>query len=248
MLALVGLAALTTGCPRHPPDDPAPDPCAELLATPLAMQFLERTGTPTPDTAISGQSITFEAAGQPYTSWSWRIGTDPRPHTGQRVSLFFQPTESGRLTVQLIGTRPPNKACTPTDDGVDTVRRTLVLMPYAALAQAPIYGRFHGYNLDAPADTFTVRIFRAPRQPTPDEEDYTYLRGLGRGCQSPHFTAQPAWRGAFFNYGRNDYGCLTEFGKGGLVTRDSIRFEYEQFASNTSLQRVARVFVGRRIR
>ena len=248
-LTLLGLAALTMGCPRHPPDDdPAPDPCAVEKAYPLSIRFVERFGTPTPDTATSGQDITFEAQGLLYTSWKWQIGTDPRIHTGQRLSLYFRPTEYGRIAVRLIGTRPPNPACNPKDDGVDTVQRTLVLVPYSALSRAPIYGRFHGFNLDAPADTFTIRIFRAPCLPTPDVYDCSYIRNLGRGCQSPHFEVSPSWRGVFFNYGRNDYGCLTEFGKGWLTTRDSIRVEYAQFANSTSLDRVNRVFVGKRMR
>ncbi len=242
------LAVLTTGCPRHHPDDPKPDPCAALVARPLSISFIERFGTPTPDTANSGQDITFEAAGRYYTSWRWKIGTDPREQTGQRVSLYFRPTEFGRLTVQLIGTRAPNTACDPKDDGIDTVQRTLVLMPYAAIARAPILGRFHGYNLDAPRDTFTVRIFQAPRYPTPVEEDYTYIRNLGQGCQSPYFEAPVSWRGVTFNYGGSDFGCLTEAGNGYLTSRDSIRFEYYQFKYFNSLERVNRVFVGRRVR
>ena len=247
---LSALAALILSTSCGCDDDDAPDPCAGGIATPPTIEFREDTGTPTPDTAISGRTITFVAPGAPYSasSYRWRIGRDPREQTGRQVSLFFQKDEQGPLLIELIATRPARPACDPTDDGIDTLRRTLYLRPYADLPLAPIYGRFHGANLDAPADTFTVEVLRAPCRPSPDVEDCSYVRNLGRGCQSPYFDARPNWRGVFFNYGGNDYGCLSENGKGYLTSRDEIRFEYEHFVSATGFALVKRVFVGRRVR
>ena len=75
----------------------------------------------------------------------------------------------------------------------------------------------------------------------------SYLRNLGRGCRSPYFSIGLTWRGIWFNYGGNDFNCLTESGTGYLTTRDSIRVDYSQFESGTSLKRVTRVFKGRRV-
>ena len=126
--------------------------------------------------------------------------------------------------------------------------RSLTLVS-RAIYRAPVYGRFLGSNTDAPRDTFTIRVLSGqdpynPGSPIP----YDFMRNLGHGCQSPRFTVGLTWRGLNFSYGRNDYSCLTEAGFGYLTTRDSIRIQYSQFESSTSLMRVNRVFRGRRVR
>ena len=77
---------------------------------------------------------------------------------------------------------------------------------------------------------------------------YDFLRNLGRGCQSPYFTIGLTWRGVWFNYGSNDFNCLTDSGTGYLTTRDSIRIDYSQNESSSNSKRVNRVFKGRRVR
>ena len=247
-LALLGSALLTAACHKDHPA-PEPDPCLGTKANPLSFRFLESFGgTPTPDTAFVGEAITFDGPGAPYTRYEWRVGTDPRPFTQRRFTLYFP--DAGPVAVRLIAQRPANLRCFPNDDGADTLTKTLTLVRRTRY-RAPIYGRFLGSNADAPRDTFTVRVFSAPdySQPNnPGAAPVDYLRNLGRGCQSPYFGVNLAWRGISFSYGGNDYGCLTELGAGYLTTRDSIRIDYAQQENDRSLNRVNRVFRGRRVR
>ena len=250
VLALLGGTLLWAGCHRDTPIAPAPDPCVGTKANPLTFRFLENYGTPTPDTAYAKQTITFEAPGAPYTAYEWQIANDPRSFTQRRFGLYFPESAAGTLAVRLIARRPTNLRCFPKDDGVDTLTQVLTLVP-RYVYRAAVYGKFLGSNADAPRDTFTVRVFRAPdyTQPTdPAAAPYDYLRNLGRGCQSPYFGIGLTWRGIFFNYGSNDYGCLVESGTGYLTTRDSIRIDYSQNESNNSPKRVNRIFKGRRVR
>lgn len=253
VLALLGGTLLWAGCHRDTPTadpTPVPDPCAGTAANPLGFQFLENYGTPTPDTAYAKQTITFEAPGAPYFKYEWQIANDPRSFTQRRFGLYFPASAAGSLAVRLIAQRPTNLRCFPKDDGVDTLTRVLTLVP-RYVYWAAIYGKFLGSNADAPRDTFTIRVFSAPdyHQPNdPAAAPYDYLRNLGRGCQSPYFGVGLTWRGIYFNYGRNDFNCLTESGTGYLTTRDSIRVDYSQFENDHTFKRLSRVFRGRRVR
>lgn len=250
-LALLGGTLWAAGC--RDKDVPVPDPCRGSKANPLAFRFLESWGnTPTPDTAFTEESITFDGPGAPYTRYEWQVGTDPRPFTQRRFALHFPETAVGRVAVRLIATRPPNRGCFPNDDGVDTLTKTLTLMSWTrARFRAPIYGKFRGSNVGAPNDTFTVRIFSAPdyRYPNdPAAAPYDYLRNLDRGCQAPRFAISTAWSGIYFNFQQIEYGCFGESGTGYLTTRDSIRIDYSRYVSDRVLDRVNRVFRGKRVR
>ena len=239
----------TTSCRKNSPL-PAPDPCLGARANPLTFRFLESYGTPTPDTALSNQTIAFDGPGTPYTSYEWRVGTDPRPFTQRRFGLYFPRTRIGTFLVRLIAHRPPNLRCFPKDDGVDTLTQTLTVVDRNAF-QSPVYGKFLGANVDAPRDTFTIRVFSGPSYQVPVDPlaaPYDYLRNLGRGCQSPYFNIGMTWRGLSFFFNGTDFNCLSESGSGYLPTRDSIRIDYSQRESSNSSNRVNRVFRGRRVR
>lgn len=245
-LALLGSALLWAGCRKDAPV--APSPCLGTKANPLSFRFLENYGTPTPDTAYSKQTISFEGPGAPYTSYEWQIASDPRTFTQRKFSLYFPEASTGSFPVRLIARRPLNSACFPKDDGVDTLTQVLTLV-HRALVPAAIYGRFLGSNTDAPRDTFSVRVFQGLDPYTPGSSiSYDFLRNLGKGCKSPYFDIGLTWRGIDFNYGRNDFNCLTEIGTGYLTTRDSIRIDYSQYESDNTFKRVNRVFKGRRVR
>ncbi|MFD2785626.1 hypothetical protein ACFSX6_09165 [Hymenobacter rubripertinctus] len=246
-LALLG-PLLLAGCRQD--KDPQPNPCAAAQANPLSFRFLENYGTPTPDTAYAKQDITFEGPGAPYTSYEWRVGNDARVFTDRQFSLYFYEKDAGDYRVRLIARRPPNTKCFPNDDGVDTLTQVLSLVP-RSFRKGPIYGKFQGSNTDAPKDTFTIRVFQGPNYVYPNDPavaPYDYLHNIGRGCQSPYFSIGLTWRGIDFIYGRIDFRCLEESGRGYLTTRDSIRVEYTQYTSTTDLKRVSRVFLGRRVR
>ena len=249
-LALLGSALLWTGCRKDTPVKPAPDPCVGTKANPLSFRFLENYGTPTPDTAFTKQTISFEAPGAPYTAYQWQVGSDPRSFTQRKFSLYFPEAMNGTHAVRLIATRPPNTRCFAKDDGVDTLTQVLTLVNRTQ-QRAAIYGKFQGSNTDATRDTFSVRVFSGPdyHQPKdPAAAPYDYLRNLGRGCQAFDFNIGLTWRGIWFNYGAVYAGCLVESGSGYMITRDSIQINYSHNESDRSSKRVSRVFKGRRVR
>ncbi|GAA4006892.1 hypothetical protein GCM10022408_18450 [Hymenobacter fastidiosus] len=241
LVALLTAAALSLSACRDQEKESLPDPCKGQKANPLTLTFTEAFGTPTPDTAYNDQPMAFEGPEKPYTSYQWLIGpVDER--TGRRIGVSFDDQTLGSIPVRLIATRPPNLACFPKDDGVDTLTKTLTLVPNDDL-RAPIYGKFQGANLDAPADTFSVRIYSGPDWQFPDSpKPLDYLVGIPKGCRVPYRNIGITWRGVRATSG----GCSSiPINKGYLTTRDSIRLEYRAEVSPTIIDRV---FVGKRVR
>ncbi|WP_375417276.1 hypothetical protein [uncultured Hymenobacter sp.] len=235
-IALVSLGL--TGCGDNDKD---PDPCQGQVANPLSIRFIEGLNTPTPDTAYNNQPMAFQAPGKPYTSYEWLLGPiDAR--TGRSISVAFDQSTLGNINVRLIAKRPLNTACFPKDDGVDTLTKRLTLMPYGD-ARAPIYGKFQGANQDAPADTFSVRIYSGPDWQYPNSPvPLSYLVGIPKGCREPYRDISLTWRGITATSG----GCTSfNVNKGYLTTRDSIRLEYRAQVFPTIIDRV---FLGKRVR
>lgn len=218
-----------------------PDPCEGQVANPLTIQFIEGFGTPTPDTAYNNQPMVFRAPGAPYTSYEWLFGSIDK-RTGQNVIVDFSKNDLGTIPVRLIARRPLNTVCFPHDDGVDTLTKILTLVPFRDL-HAPIYGKFQGANKDAPADTFSVRVYSGPDLKYVNNPDYVnYLVGIPKGCRIPYQEIGLTWRGLFASSG----GCTSfNVNKGYLTTRDSIRLEYRAQVLPTIIDRV---FLGKRVR
>jgi hypothetical protein len=222
-----------------------PSPCQGQVANPLTMRFVEAFGTPTPDTAYNNQPITFEAPATPYTSYNWLFGQVDR-RTGQRVGVSFDAKTLGAVSVRLIAARPPNTACFRNDDGIDTLTKTLILVPYRD-QRAPIYGRFRGANKDTPKDTFTVRIYQGPNYAYPNNpaaEPSNYIVGVPKGCRRPYLDIGLTWRGITSAGGSG--GCTgLDITRGYLTTRDSLRLEYRTQVSPVVIDKV---FTGARVR
>jgi hypothetical protein len=242
-LLLVGITSLIlAGCRDR---TSTPTPCQGQVANPLTMQFVEAFGTPTPDTAYNNQPMVFEAPAAPYTSYRWLFGqVDAR--TGRRVGVNFDNKTLGQIAVRLIATRPPTTACYRNDDGIDTLTKTLTLVPYRD-QRAPIYGRFRGADKDTPNDTFTVRIYQGPNYAypsVPGAEPSNYIVGVPKGCRKPYLDIGLTWRGITSAGGSG--GCTgLDITRGYLTSRDSLRLEYRTQVSPTIIDKV---FVGTRIR
>ena len=242
-------ALALSGC-RHDQDKgDVPNPCATAAANPLSFQFLEYSGTPTPDTTYNSQLVTFAGPGAPYTAYEWLVGPTTR-RTTQQFGLYFDEKTVGTVPVRLIARRPPNTACFAHDDGVDTLTKVLTLVPfvdpYVPLRnpRAPIYGTFHGANRSTPRDTFTVWIHQGvnydyPTDPTAPPTDY--VRNIPKGCKLPFFDNYLGWRGVHMNLG----GCTGLQGSGYVIGRDSIRITYHTRPQSAL---VDEVFLGKRVR
>ena len=230
------------GSCRHDADnDSSLSPCHALKANSLTFHYLEYTGTPSADTVYNNQPVTFVGPGAPYTAYEWLVGPSTR-RTAQTFALSFDAKTRGNIPVRLIARRPPNTACFPHDDGIDTLTQILTLMPNQA--RSPIYGKFQGANRSSPRDTFTVRVYQGPNfdHPNNPAADLTnYLTNLPKGCQTPYFEIGLAWRGVHFASG----GCKDSNGMGYLIGHDSIRIVYTpQYIPPV----VEEVFLGKRIR
>ncbi len=233
------LLALLSGC-HHKGGEDTPNPCQMAKANPLTFHYLEYTGTPTADTAYNNQPIAFVGPGAPYTAYEWLVGPSTT-RTAQQFVLSFDAYTLGNIPVRLIARRPPNTACFPHDDGVDTLTQVLTLVPLRDL-RAPIYGKFQGANRDTPRDTFSVRIYSTPdyKHPT-NPEPLNYAVGIPKGCRTPYHGIGLAWRGITATSG----GCTSfDITKGYLTTRDSIYIEYRVQVAPTIIDKV---FVGKRV-
>ena len=226
----------------------APNPCLSQALPVLAFDFVDRLGLTTPDTAILGV-VTFAGPGAPYTSYEWRVGNDPRVFTQKSFGLGFNTANLyGTVPVRLIARRPPNLACFAKDDGVDTLTKSLTIVPYA-LATSPILGRFRGANLDAPADTFTVRILVEPdrRLPgIPNAPPAVYLHNLpNKVCP---FTVDEQVGGGWRGVEIDGIGCGLAYGTALLGDdRRTLRITYSM-VNLPNPTRFDRIFVGRRVR
>lgn len=242
------LLALLSGC-HHKGGEDTPNPCQTAKANPLTFQILEYSDTPTPDTTYNNQTISFVGPGAPYTAYEWLVGPTTT-RTAQQFALSFDANTVGKISVRLIAHRPPNTACFPHDDGVDTLTRVLTLVPFLDPTlplrnpRAPIYGKFLGANRSAPRDTFTVRIYQGinysyPKDPTAPPTDY--VSNLPKGCRLPYFDNYLGWRGVFMQLG----GCSGLQGRGYIIGRDSIRLTYRTPGQLTDVEQV---FLGKRVR
>ena len=242
-----GCLLAVSSCRHH--DDP-PNPCQGMTLKPLTFQFLEYPGTPTPDTTYNNQVVTFAGPGAPYTAWDWQVGSALNTRNVQQFALRFDDVTTGPISVRLIARRPPNTACFPHDDGVDTLTKVLTLVPFKDSRapirdpHAPIYGKFQGATTDAPRDTFTVRIYQGinfdyPTDPTAPPSDY--ISNLPKGCSRSNYLNYLSWRSIFIDTNF----CTSDQGTGYLTSRDSIRISYF-VQGNTA--RLTKVFLGKRIR
>jgi hypothetical protein len=118
-----------------------------------------------------GGLVIFEAH-EELESYEWTIGTDARVFREKRVSLTFFGF-SGIVEVQLVGRKSVNANCFPDDDGIDTIRKTLVIVE-------PDYERpfinkeYIGYNESEPDSIFTISF-----------GSFAGLNDFPRGCHRP---------------------------------------------------------------
>lgn len=238
LIAFCCLLQVVSGC--HHEND-SPNPCQAIKSNPLTFHFLEYTGAPTTDTASNNQVISFVGPNAPYTSYEWQIGNTIR-RTSQQFDLSFDDMTLGNIPVRLIAHRPPNSACFPHDDGVDTLTQNLTLAQRPN-THAPIYGKFQGSNRSSPQDTFTVKIYSGPNYTYPTNPlaaRTDYVSNLPKGCQKPYVYVSVSWRGAFMNIG----GCSGFQGTGYLLSHDSIRINYRTQAFPSVIDEI---FLGKRI-
>lgn len=231
-------------------DTTSPDPCSgsrPVTASFTMYETLYNTAVPA-DTVLVFRSIHF-AADEKYDSYEWRIGDDPRVFTDSVVVLRFEQPE-GDVDVRLIARRAPNTSCYPNDDGIDTVTKRLHVI--SVWPSPRILGSYHGYNTDAPKDTFT---FSLDYRDLGEHGKNYVLNNLNKGCSEPAqdgATAIVIYVGyrafQFIGEGWVGQGCLSPNGVAVLQgDGDSIKVEYTIIDRSDPRKIFPKTFVGRRV-
>lgn len=150
--AIAALGLLASSCHRETP----PDPCAGVKATSADFKIEEvifgakyENGVAKEwyrhfemtDTTYSCQSLKF-TANEELEAYFWQIGADTTIHRSRTFNLDMG-CATGPVTVRLIGKRRPDTSCNPSDDGIDTVTKTIFLVN--KWSDLPIFGRYEGY-------------------------------------------------------------------------------------------------------
>lgn len=142
--------------------------------------------------------VTFSFAAkskEPYLSYQWKIGNDPRVFTGSTASLTFTGTQVGQtFPVTLTATGRPQD-CNTAAVQTNTVTKNVTVMyprgfPHENLFTAsqlvtlPFLGQWQGSFTDAPTDTFSIYIVNnGAIPPSGSTGSYGFrIYNLPKGC------------------------------------------------------------------
>jgi hypothetical protein len=187
-----------------------PDPCLKFKAD---FDIVQAIGPATPsnrdslwvvDTVLANNYVGFRAKGD-YESYEWQVGKDPFIRTTKQFALFFEQAE-GKIDVRLIARKKRDLLCDPQDDGIDTIRKSVVVLPREAFLMV---GEYEGVVEDAPNNKFTISIKKDPFADL-DNESLYQISNINQGCiidvSSPlgRMSTQAGYR-AFFFTSRGSY-------------------------------------------
>jgi hypothetical protein len=159
------------------------DPCWGKQQVSAAFEMAERIShfdsvwyIPT-DTMLVGNQLRLRAF-QPADSLRWHIDSDPRVWDEEELRIWIR--FEAVLEVTLILWRQPDTLCFPDDDGVDTLRRRLVVVPPQ---EAAVIGRYRGATDARPDEPYEMEIFWRESNPL---ATYPTMRitGVHPGCNN----------------------------------------------------------------
>ncbi|MBS4014388.1 MAG: hypothetical protein KGZ97_11635 [Bacteroidetes bacterium] len=242
LIFLILLFALIflTGCPN---DDPVkPDPCAgkkpvsaEIKVMQKVINYIEsKDEWIETDTLPISKFVAFEAVGE-YQYYEWQILGDTTKYYNRRQTFMFDKVW-GELTIRLIVRNQPDTLCFPTDDGLDTAFKKIIVVKREDLA---IYGSYYGYHEGNPLDTFTVDIkFEGGNRGL-------VMYNINRGCIIPLNIESPevVVRNNFcnhtiiFNGEYPAFGCEMPTGRANLnIANNTLVIDYESGPANDRKQ------------
>jgi len=120
----------------------------------IAMPINYSNGNPQNFDYTNTVQVYFSAKNKKADSYEWQVGNNLISQTESDFSLYFDDT-IGSISVRLIVRSKPNSICFPSDDGVDTIIKTLTIKNKSP---HPIVGKYYGYNTNDPLNTFTIEI------------------------------------------------------------------------------------------
>ena len=155
-LILFPLIVILFSCKKKPGD-----PCIGLTKPSGQFTIRELIGDTAfvADTVFRDNYLQFQTT-ENYESITWKVGSDPRVWTTPEFTLSFY-NELNTFPVTFTGTKQPNKICFPNDNGTYTSSKSFTVVEQVQkpfLTISPLVGKYKGYFLDKPADTFTIRI------------------------------------------------------------------------------------------
>lgn len=240
---------LLCGCPDSP-DTIKPDPCEGVKPVVANFDTYEdltdfkngtvRTKT---DTFVHETGVTFKAE-EDYDTYEWHIGYDDRVWTKKEFHLGFPDTEvkdGESILVTFIGRRKVNKECLPNDDGVDTLKKKIVIR---SQKNSKVFGKYIGGFTSNPKDTFTVEVLL--------RDEYSIIinninRGFFDDSETGMFSKDLGYTSmSFYHDGFSiSHGLVPVRGYMRLLpnNQDSIIIDYEE-----NRDKIKRIFMGRRVK
>lgn len=225
LLAAAGLL-LASGCRKDDDDcfdESNPlcsnyDPCWGKQRVSAAFEMGERVShfgdsvwhIPT-DTMLAGNILRLRAL-QPADSLRWQMSGDPRTWDKEALNMVFYEPEVLDITLTLW--RKPDTLCFPGDDGADTLKRRLTVVPRP---EAAIIGRYRGATDARPDEPYEMEIFWRESNPLATHPTMR-ITGVHPGCNntltynvlqsSPGYLAYAFWDDA----AETTTGCMAPQG------------------------------------
>jgi hypothetical protein len=194
------------------------------------------------DTFFANEWVYFRAEGN-FKYCFWKIGTDPRVFRDKVFRLYFR--EPTVATVELSYGLYVEDSCISTKRLSDTIRKKIVVIPglfdttLKDYPQYPLCGRFSGFNIDNPNDTFTVTIGFYKMDGVPDKYKRAAIENLPKG--------NPPWPDIEFRYLNFSFGSPGHqaYGWGYLdATRQKLTVDYD--IPDAQGNRIRKKFIGSR--
>jgi hypothetical protein len=157
-----------------------------LVQNETQMEYSKQTGiTLSCDTLIQGPEHYFTSL-LDYEEYKWEILDNPSfLQTTKSFKLRFN--KSWNLTLRLIGKRKPNNTCEPTDDGVDTIIRNIIIIDKGTVnngqdtVSSPLlYGKFVGYDSQNPNTLVGMEV--AYEKPSWSNTKHTVIKHFPDSC------------------------------------------------------------------
>lgn len=241
LLVLVGVFVVSLdGCVDEPQK---PNPCKDIGPISAKFTIVEsfQGGYPKgwrvyDSDTIGSQYVTFTALEEGAT-YEWTIGSETI--TKRSFSRYGFPVGQN-VSVSLKVMKEPNKACFPSDDGIDFLERKFYVNNNCI--RSPLDGQFEGSYIDEPGTKFTISIDFC-YLPQGYNRDFIRITNLPPNCEGISDYDEYGYKQVYFYMG----ACLFPSGimRVSGSKNDSIRLEYTR-NKNSNGDRENKVFLGTR--
>jgi hypothetical protein len=132
------------------------------------------------DTVLDPSYVIFEANYPGATEYKWQIGTEANPRFGKKIGIVFNSQGAGNIygtiDIQLTVSGTPNSVCFPDDDGIDSVSKSLTIVP---LHESLIFGEWEGSSTEFPNEIYTITLDTFT---TNTDNEIHFFQNFPNGC------------------------------------------------------------------